>query len=93
MHRLFAAAAVLDVVLAARRILDGIRLAVFAADEPLDRTSTLGAGLTTPGNCHSNATDDYTSKPKSIHCNSPRKGVFAVCIGNFGASALGRKPL
>jgi len=61
MHRLFATTAVLDLMLAALRTLDGIGLTVLAANEPLERPSVLAAGLTTPGSCDSNATDDQTS--------------------------------
>jgi hypothetical protein len=61
MHRLFATAAVLDVMLAEGSVLDRIALAVLAANEPLDLTSTITAGLTTAGNRRSNGADDYTS--------------------------------
>jgi hypothetical protein len=61
MHRLFATAAVLDVMLAEGSVLDRIGLTVLAANEPLDLTSTITAGLTTAGNRRSNGADDYTS--------------------------------
>jgi hypothetical protein len=91
-HRLFAATAVLDVMLAAGSIFDRIGLAVLAAKESLDRTRGVATGPTTSGNRHGDGTDEHTSEPKSIHRNSPRTGVHTVCISNFGASARGGKP-
>ena len=61
MHRLFATAAVLDVMLAEGSVLDRLGLAVLAATEPRDLTRTITARLTTAGNRHSNGADDYTS--------------------------------
>jgi hypothetical protein len=61
MHRFFAPAAVLDVMLPAGGVLDRIGLAVLTANEPLDLASLVTAGLTTAGNRRSNGADDYTS--------------------------------
>jgi hypothetical protein len=91
-HWFVAPSAVLDLVLAPSGVLDGIRVAVFATDEPFRRGSTVGAGSTTAGNRHTDGANDHTSQPKSIHRNSPRTGIHPACIGNFGASARGGKP-
>jgi hypothetical protein len=61
MHRFVATAAVLDVMLAAGSVLDGIRLAVFTADESLEGADTIGAGLTTTDRRRTDGSDDYTS--------------------------------
>jgi hypothetical protein len=77
-HWFVAPSAVLDVVLAPSGVLDGIRVAVFATDEPLRRGSSVGAGFTAASNRHTDGAKDHTSQPKSIHHFSPRTGVLAV---------------
>jgi hypothetical protein len=77
-HRFVASPAVLDLVLAPSGVLDGVRVSVVSADEPLRRGSTVGAGFTTASNRHTDGAKDHTSQPKSIHRFSPRAGVLPV---------------
>jgi len=72
MHGLITPTSVLDIMLATGGILDGIRVAIFATNEPLGRSGTIAAGLTTTDDRHTDGAHDYTSQPISIHCISPR---------------------
>ena len=57
MHRLIAAAAVLDFVLAPNGVFDRIRCTIFAADEPFERGGVAAAGFTTTGDRQSDSAD------------------------------------
>jgi len=78
MHRFVTTTAVLDLMLAASGVLDGIGVAVFAADKPFVRPGVGVAGLTAPGHRHANGANDYTCQPRSLHCFSPRRGFLAL---------------
>lgn len=73
-HRFGAAAAMLDVALAADGFFDGICRAIRAADKPFERGSAITAGFTASGNRHDDGAEHHTSYPKSFHRFSPGTG-------------------
>jgi hypothetical protein len=78
MHRFVATAAVRDFMLGAGGVLDGIGVAVFAADEPFVRPGVGIAVLTATGHHHTDGANDYKCQPKSLHRFSPRRGFLAL---------------
>jgi hypothetical protein len=78
MHRLVAAAAVRDFMLAVGGVLDGIGVAVFPADEAFVRRGVGIAVLTATGHHHTDGANDYKCQPISLHRFSPRRGFFAL---------------
>jgi len=67
MHRRIAAAAVRDVMLAARSLFDRVRAAILAADETFDRPCAVSAALATTGGQQTSRANHHTNQANSIH--------------------------